>query len=124
MATFKKQRITPLGGGPFFEIIAIENALGDFTTCCQNDCGKTREGCLRVIGTEIGNFNSYGKIVHKKARGCSTFYKLLSYKDKKDGWDSVSRSMERDLTDFDPNYMFEMDDFFCKCQENNELKLF
>ena len=65
-------------------------------TSCSYTCGKTREGCLRVIGAESGNFNAYGRIIHKKARGCSTFYKLLSYEDKKDGWDSASRSMERD----------------------------
>ena len=74
----------------FFKNIAIENAVGDFMTCCQYTCSKTREGCLRVIGAESRNFNAYGRIVHKKARGCSIFYKLLSYEDKKDGLDSAS----------------------------------
>ena len=70
-------------------------------------------GCLRIIGAEIGNFNAYGRIVHKKQGDAQLFYKLVTYEDKKDdGWDSASRSMERDLTDFDPNHVFEMDDFF------------
>ena len=91
---------------------------------CQYTCGRTREGCLRVIGAEIGNFNAYGRIVHKKERGCSTFYKLLNYEDKKGGWDNASRSMERDLTDFDLNYVFEMDDCYANVKKNNEPKLF
>ena len=56
--------------------------------------------------------NAYGRIIHKKAKGCSNFYKLLSYNDKKDSWESANRSMQRDLTDFDPNYIFDRDEFF------------
>ena len=56
--------------------------------------------------------NACGRIIHKKAKGCSNFYKLLSSNDKKDGWDSASRSMECDLTDSDPNYIFDRDEFF------------
>ena len=85
---------------------------------------QSHDGCLRVIGAETGNFNVNGRIVHKKARGCSTFYKLLSYEDKKDGWDSASRSMERDLTDFDPNYVFEMDEFFSNVGKIMNLNFF
>ena len=54
------------------------------------------------------NFNAYGRIVHKKVKGCSTFYKLLNFEDKKDGWDKVCRGMERDLTDFDPNTVLKL----------------
>ena len=68
--------------------------------------------CLRYIKLQIENMNAYGRIIHKKAKGCSYFYKLLTSNDKKDGWDSASRSMERDLTDLDPNYIFDRDVFF------------
>ena len=47
--------------------------------------------------------NAYGGIVHKKAKDCSNFYKLLSFHDKNYGCDGACCSMERDLTDFDPN---------------------
>ena len=50
----KKTKDYPPGERPvFYENIAIENALGDFTMGCQNICGKTCEGCLRVIGRKL-----------------------------------------------------------------------
>ena len=56
--------------------------------------------------------NAYGRIIPKKAKICLNFYKLLSFNNKKESWDSASRSIECDLTDFDPNYIFERDEFF------------
>ena len=56
--------------------------------------------------------NAYGQIVHRKAKGCSNLYKLLSFHDKKDGWDGACCSMECDLTDFEQNYIFERESFF------------
>ena len=41
-----------------------------------------------------------------------------------DGWDSASRSMERDLTDFDPNYLFERDNFFANVKKIMNLNFF
>ena len=125
MEGLKKTEDYPLKKRPvFYENTAIENALGDFTSSCQYTCGRTREGCLRVIGAEIGNFNAYGRIVHKKEKGCSTFYKLLDYESKKDGWDNASRGMERDLTDFDPNYVFEIDEFYSNVKKIMNLNFF
>ena len=92
---FKKTDDYPPGKRPvFLKNIAIEYALSDFTTSCQKLCGKTVKGCLRVIETKIENMNAYGRIVHKKARGCSNFYMLLSFEDRKEGWDSACHSME------------------------------
>ena len=93
-------------------------------TRCQYLCGKTRAECFREIKPQIENMNAYGRIVHKKAKGCSNFYKLLSFNDKKDGWDSNSRSMEQDLTDFDPNYIFEIDEFFLTVKKIMSLNFF
>ena len=75
--------------------------------------------CTRGIKPNIGMFNIYGRIVHKKAKGCSHFYKLLCAHDKKDGWDSPCYKMENDLTNLDPNYEFDRECFF-----NNEHKVF
>ena len=102
----------------------IENALSDFTSSCQYTCGRTREGCLRVIGAEIVNFNAYRRIVHKNERGCSTFYKLLDYENKKDGWDNASRGMGIDLTDFNPNYVFEIGEFYANIKKIMNLNFF
>ena len=68
--------------------------------------------------------NAYGRMVHKKARGCSNFYMLLSFEDKKDGWDNACRSMEQDLTDFDPNYIFDRDEFFSAVKKIINLNYF
>ena len=48
-----------------YENTAIESALKDFINSCQQTCGRTHEGCIRAIGTEMRNFNAYGRIVHK-----------------------------------------------------------
>ena len=67
MEGLKETEDYPLKKRPvFYENTAIENALGDFTSSCQYTCDRTREGCLRVIGAYIGNFNAYGRIIHKK----------------------------------------------------------
>ena len=50
--------------------------------------------------------------MHKKAKGCSYFYKILSTHDKKDGWDSSCNRMENDLTEYDPEYEFDSESFF------------
>ena len=70
------------------------------------------------------NFNAYGRIVHRKAKGCSNFYKLLSFEDKKDGWEAACRGMERDLLDFDPNYNFEPQTFYENVKKIMDLDYF
>ena len=58
------------------------------------------------------DFNAYGRIIHRKAKGCSNFYKLLSFEEKTDGWDAACRGMERDLLGFDPNCNFDPQTFY------------
>ena len=52
--------------------------------------------------------------MHKKTKGCSTFYRLLNFEEKKDGWENACRDLERDLMDFDPNYCFKTEVFYVK----------
>ena len=47
----------------------------------------------------LGIYNIYGRIVHKKAKGCAHFYKMLCAQDRKDGWKGPCNRMECDLTD-------------------------
>ena len=97
MARLKTQKTTLWDEDHFFnEISAIKNAIGEFIS--QYVCGRTHVECFRDIVC--------GQIIHKKVKGCSYFYKLLSLHDKKDGWDAAFCSMERDLRDFDPSYIF------------------
>ena len=79
---------------------------------------------IRDIKPSIGNYNIYGHIVHKKARGCSHFYKLLSAHDKNYSWDAPCIGMERDLVDFEPDYDFEQEIFFQQHLKNNEPYIF
>ena len=62
---------------------------------------------IRDVRPSISNYIIYGRIVHKKTRGCAHFYKLLSMHDKNVGWDAPCNCMERDLVDFDPDYNFD-----------------
>ena len=110
----KKIEEYPLVKRPvFYENSAIENTFGEFITQCQYLSGKACMEFFRDIKPKIGIMNAYGQIVHRKAKGCSNFYNLLSFHDKKDGWDGACCSMERALTDFDPNYIFKGKSFFC-----------
>ena len=81
--------------------------------------GRTHAECFRDIRPPVSNL-----IVHKKAKGFSYFYKLLSLHDKKDGWDAACCSMERDLSEFDPSYIFEKDDFFQMVKKIMSLNFF
>ena len=73
--------------------------------------------CIRGIKPNIGVFNIYGRIVHKKAKGCSYFYKLLCAHDKQDGWENPCNKMENDLTNLNPEYTFDRE---C-CFKNGHL---
>ena len=70
------------------------------------------------------NFNAYGRIVHKKAKGCSSFYRLLNFDEKKDGWDKACRGMERDLFDFNPSYCFDSETFYANVKKIVNLNYF
>ena len=48
----------------------------------------------------------------KKAKGCSHF-------NKNDGWAAPCNGMERDITEFDPNYNFDQEFFFENVKKNN-----
>ena len=103
----KKIEEYPLVKRPvFYENSAIENTFGEFITQCQYLSGKTSVECFIDNKHQKGNMNAQGRIVHRKAKGCSSFYKLLSFHDKKDVWESACCSMECDLTNLDPNYIF------------------
>ena len=49
---------------------------------------------------KIGTFNLYGRIVTKKAKGCSFFYELLSANAKKDGWVLPEIKLVAEMMDF------------------------
>ena len=80
--------------------------------------------CIRGIKPSIGVFNIYGRIVHKKAKGCSHFYELLSTHDRSDGWESPCNKMESDLTNLDPSYDFDRESFFNNVKKIMSIKYF
>ena len=108
----------------YYENTVIESTMKDFINSCQYTCGRTHEGCIREIGTEMWNFNAYGRIVHKKTKGCSSFYRLLNFDKRKNGWDKACRGMERDLSDFDPNYCFDSEAFYTNVKKIVNLNYF
>ena len=77
---FKKMEDYPQNRRPVhFELSKLESTMRDFISSNQYTYGRTHEGCLREIGTEMLNFNAYGRIMHRRAKGCSSFYKLLNF---------------------------------------------
>ena len=98
----------PIGQRPvFYELIALEKATRGNISEHLHKCGKAYMDCVREIKPIIRNYNMYGKIVNKKVKGCSHFYKLLCANDKTDGWVASCNRTERDLTDYNPGYKFE-----------------
>ena len=81
----------------FYELTALKNAIGDYISEFKNKCERAYVDCIRDNKPVISNFNVYGWIVHKKAKGCSHFYKLLCAYDKNNGWAAPCNGMERDL---------------------------
>ena len=68
----------PHGQRPvFFELTALKNAIGVYISEYKNRCGKAYVDCIREIKPAISNYNIYGRIVYKNAKGCSHFYKLV-----------------------------------------------
>ena len=76
------------------------------------------------IKPSIGIYNIYGRIVYRKAKGCSHFYKMLCAHDKKDGWEGPCNRMENDLTDLDPDYEFNREGFFSNINKIMNIKYF
>ena len=103
----------PYGQRPvYFELTALKNAIGDSISEYKNKCGKAYVDCIREIKPIIGNYNIYGRIVFKKEKGYSHFYKLLCASDKNNGWVTLCNGMDRGLTEFNPGYNFEQEIFF------------
>ena len=70
-----------------FKLSDIHNAIGEYIDEYKYRCADNYMECIRGIRRSIGIFNIYGRIVHKKAKGCSHFYKMLSTHDKRwVGW--------------------------------------
>ena len=95
----------------FYELSVLKNAINEYISECKYKCGRTYADCIRGIKPFISNYNIYGRIVHKKAKGCSYFYKLLCAQDKNDEWVAPCNGMEKDLVEFDPNYDFDLERF-------------
>ena len=80
---FKKTGEFPQSRMPvYFEVAELESTMRDFVSSSQYSCGRTHEGCLRKMETEMLNYNAYGRIIYRKISGYSYFYKLLSFEEK------------------------------------------
>ena len=68
-------------------------------------------GWLGKIRQKIGTFNLYGRMVTKKAKGCSYFYELLNAKAKSDGWILPEPKLLSEMADFKNDLHFENKDY-------------
>ena len=121
----KTDEFFPTGQKPIsFELAALKNAIKTKVEQFGNNCGINYEKCLVGIKPKISNYNIYGRIVFKRAKGCSYFYKLLCVNNKSDGWENPCKSMEIDLKNVDQNYTFERNEFFNNIKLIMSLKYF
>ena len=91
----------------FFELSALKCAISDYIEEYKYRCGNNYMECIRGIKPNICVFNINGRIVHKKAKGCSHFYEVLGAHDRSDGWDRPCNKMESDLTNLELSYDFD-----------------
>ena len=59
---------------PYPSNSAIRDAISDFIEEYKYRCGCNYMECIRGISPSIGIYNVYGRIVHKKAKGCAHNY--------------------------------------------------
>ena len=59
----------------------------------------------------MGTFNLYGRIVTKKAKGCSYFYELLNANAKSDGWTLTELKLVSEVADLKNDLHYENDDY-------------
>ena len=107
-----------------FELNALKLAIDNYISEYKYRCGNDYSECIRNITPGIGVYNIYGRIVHKRAKGCSYFYELLSINEKKDGWASPCIKMENDIMANDPLYSFEPESFAENIKNIMKLKYF
>ena len=69
-----------------FELNELNKTLKNFLELSLGEERGLEGGWLNKIRQKIGTFNLYGRIVTKKAKGCSFYHELLSANAKKDGW--------------------------------------
>ena len=65
----------------------------------------------------MGTFNLYGRIVTKKAKGCSYFYELLCANNKADGWVMPELKLLAEMTEFEDNLDYENANFMRHVKE-------
>ena len=58
-----------------------------------------------------GIYNLYGRIVTKKAKGCSFYYEFLNAKTKNDGWIQPKIKLEAEMIRFDNEFEYDSEDY-------------
>ena len=61
-----------------FEYVELKRALSDFVNNYYGERQGGNTGWLAKIRKTSNNYNIYGRIITKKKKGCSYFYKLLN----------------------------------------------
>ena len=95
----------------FFEFSELKMTLKNYLESAFGEERGLYGGWLEKIRQKMGTFNLYGRIVTKKAKGCSYFYELLNANAKSDGWTLTELKLLSEMADFRNDLHYENDDY-------------
>ena len=95
----------------YFEYLELKRTLKNFLESAFGEEKGLNDGWLGKVRQKIGTVNLYGKMVTKKAKGYSFFYKLLNAKAKSDGWILPELKLLTEMADFKNDLFYENADY-------------
>ena len=94
-----------------FEFLELKRTLRNFLDSSFGEERGLEDGWLVKIRQKIGTFNLYGRIVTKKAKGCSFFYELLNANAKTDGWILPELKLLTEMANFKNDLDYDNTDY-------------
>ena len=83
-----------------FELNELSKPLKNFLESSLGEERGLEDGWLTKMRQTLGIYNLYGRIVTKKAKGCSFYYELLNANAKNDGWIQPKKRLVAEIIDF------------------------
>ena len=95
----------------YFEFSELKRTLKNYLESAFGEERGLNGGWLVKIRQKIGTFNLYGRIITKKARGCSYFYELSTANAKSDGWIQLELKLLSEMAEFKNDKHYENEDY-------------
>ena len=69
------------------------------------------DGWLTKMRQSLELYNLYGRIVTKKAKGCSFYNEVLNANSKQNGWIQPKNKLETEITEFDNEFKYDSNEY-------------